>query len=159
MESNNANNEGNDSSKNHSSRVFWEIFFGVASLALLVFGGIGLFLFNIYLEISAPVNNQLTALRGKDLTAAYKDYSSKDFRAAVSPQEFAEIVDMFPAFKNNEDFQFQSFNIAGETGNIEGTLRSQSGNITPVRYHLVKEGENWKIQNIHFNPNAEEDEE
>lgn len=97
------------------------------------------------------VNNQLAALRETNYEKAYS-YTSKDFQHAVSFDKFKIFINTYPSLKNNKSIAFYSREFNNDKGSIEGTLYSNDGASTPVKYLLVRENSTWKILAIIVNP-------
>ena len=93
-------------------------------------------------------NKQLVLVGEGKIDEAYQQYTSKDFQAATSLEQFKAFVEAAPSFKNNKDSTFTSREISNDTGSLEGTLTGPDGVATPVKYALIKEGGEWKILNI-----------
>lgn len=94
------------------------------------------------------VDNQLEALRQKDLSKAYYDYSSKDFQAATSFDQFRNFVEAYPVFLNNQTAHFAQRSIEHNIGTLKGNLTSQDHVNTPIEYKLIKDDGKWKILSI-----------
>jgi hypothetical protein len=101
--------------------------------------------------IVSTVKEQLSALRSGDIVAAYS-YTSQDFRAATSLDDFTSFIKEYPALNNNGDTTFTTREIKNGEGILKGTLTSKDGNKTAVEYHLIKEKGEWKILSIIVNP-------
>lgn len=93
------------------------------------------------------VDNQLQALREQDLTKAYS-YSSKDFQAATTLDQFRSFVDAYPVFFNNQSAHFAQRSIENNIGTLKGNLTSLDHVNTPVEYKVIKEDGKWKILSI-----------
>lgn len=96
------------------------------------------------------VEAQLQALKAGDIATAYS-YTSKDFQATTSLNNFKKFVSAYPALSKNKSHSFNERVTEGNIGTVSGTLTSSDGGVTPVKYQLVKEGGSWKILNITLN--------
>ncbi len=114
------------------------------SLAILVVAAIGI---AIYLaqDLVKTADGQLSALRDKDFSRAYYEYTAKDFKTATSLEAFTEFIKSHPALVRNGQARFNERSIDNGIGTLHGTLASTDGGVTPVEYKFVKEGDRWKI--------------
>ena len=94
------------------------------------------------------VDNQLASLRNQDLSKAYHEYSSKEFQAATSYDQFRNFIDTYPVFFNNQSAHFTQRSIENNIGRLKGNLTSQEHVNTPIEYRLIKEDGKWKILSI-----------
>ena len=94
------------------------------------------------------VDHQLEALREKDLSNAYNSYTSKDFQAATSFDQFKSFIEAYPVFINNQSAHFAQRAIEHNIGTLKGNLTSQDHVTTPIEYKLIKEDGKWKILSI-----------
>jgi len=101
--------------------------------------------------IAETAEQQLAALRSGDMAKAYS-YTSQEFQNASSLEKFKDFINTVLALKDNESSFFSSRKIEGDTGILEGTLKSKDGAVTPVVYQMVKEKDEWKILNIQVTP-------
>src|SRR5207237_847813 len=79
-------------------------------------------------------------------------YTSKDFQLAVSFDKFKIFINTYPSLKNNKSVTFYSREFNNDQGSVEGSLYSNDGATTPVKYRLVMENGKWKILAIVVNP-------
>lgn len=93
------------------------------------------------------VDHQLEALREQDISKAY-GYTSKDFQAATSLDQFRNFVEAYPVFLNNQTAHFSQRSIEHNIGTLKGNLTSQERVSTPVEYKLIKDDGKWKILSI-----------
>lgn len=94
------------------------------------------------------VDNQLSALRENDISKAYYNYTSKDFQAATSLDQFRSFIDAYPVFLNNDSAHFSQRTIEHNIGILKGTLTSQDKVNTPIEYKLIKDDGKWRILSI-----------
>ncbi|CUI17830.1 conserved hypothetical protein [Candidatus Protochlamydia naegleriophila] len=94
------------------------------------------------------IDNQLEALRQNDVTKAYYGYTSKDFQAATSQEQFREFIETYPVFLNNQSAHFTQRSIDNNISTLKGNLTSQDHINTPIEYKLIKEDDKWKILSI-----------
>lgn len=100
------------------------------------------------------IENQLKALRDKEIDKAYKDYTSSDFQKQTSLEDFKELIGKFPQLSNNKLFQFQSFYTEDDIASFGGDLLSMEGDFVRVEYDLVMEDGKWKIYGMQIYTNT-----
>lgn len=104
--------------------------------------------------LTDAARGQLAAIRAHDYTKAYS-YTTSEFQQGVTEKQFEKFISAYPALSNNKDATFNARSIDNNgIGTIEGTIQSDDGKVTPIRYQFLKENGVWKIQNIEVNPNS-----
>lgn len=114
------------------------------SLAILAAVAVGLAIYFTQ-DLVKTADGQLSALRDKDYSRAYYEYTAKDFKTATSLEAFSEFIKSHPALARNMQAHFNERSIENNIGTLHGTLTSADGGVTPVEYKFVKEGDRWKI--------------
>ena len=125
---------------------------GGCLLVFLVF--FALMFGTVWIATSGPVkviDAQLAALNEGDLQKAY-DHCSQGFRNATSFEKFKAFVEANPKVFKSKSSSFTNRNISGNQGTFRGTITGQDGTVTPIKFTVVKEGENWKVLGIFLNP-------
>jgi hypothetical protein len=124
---------------------FW--FKLLALLAVLALIGVtaGILFTESWVDV---VDHQLEALRQHDIAKAYHSYTSKDFQAATSLDQFRNFIEAYPVFLNNQSAHFTQRSIEHNVGTLKGNLTSNDHVITPIEYKLIKEDDKWKILSI-----------
>lgn len=124
---------------------FW--FKLIALLAILALVGVtaGILFTESWVDV---VDHQLEALRQQDIPKAYQAYTSKDFQAATSLDQFRNFIEAYPVFLNNQSAHFTQRSIEHNIGILKGNLTSNDHVITPIEYKLIKEDDKWKILSI-----------
>lgn len=103
-------------------------------------------------DLVKTAEGQLGAIRARDFSRAYYEYTAKDFRAATSLEAFQEFVKAHPALINNDIANFNERTIENSVGTLHGTLVSKDGGVTPIEYKFVKEGDAWKVLSMRLVP-------
>jgi Domain of unknown function (DUF4864)/zinc-ribbon domain len=111
----------------------------------LIVAGIAVFLSE---NLTDAVEGQLKSLKGKKITEAYYNYTSKDFQAATSLDIFHEFVRSYPIFTQVKSLNINDQSIENNIGTINTVLISAANERMSVEYKLIKEGERWKILSI-----------
>ncbi len=114
------------------------------SLAILAAVAVGLAIYFTQ-DLVKTADGQLSALRDKDYSRAYYEYTAKDFKTATSLEAFSEFIKSHPALARNVQAHFNERSIENNIGTLHGTLTSADGGVTPVEYKFVKEADRWKI--------------
>lgn len=119
----------------------------VAALAVLALIGVtaGILFTETLVDV---VDNQLEALREQNIPKAYYNYTSKDFQAATSIDQFRNFVEAYPVFLNNQSAHFSQRSMEHNIGTLKGNITSQDRVNTPIEYKLIKDDGKWKILSI-----------
>ena len=133
---------------------------GIGKYALIAGGGcllfllfaavVGFFVYYVFKITADPlkvVNLQLEALKANDLEKAYT-YCSAEFKKITNYQKFQDFVSGNPKLKNSKEFTSSNREISQGVAKLKGNLVSNEGSTTPVEFHLVREGRNWRVQYI-----------
>ena len=123
----------------------------VIALALLAAVAVSLAIFFTQ-DLVKAADGQLGAIRSRDYSRAYYEYTAKDFKASTSLEAFMQFVKTHPALSNNESANFNERSIENNVGTLHGTLVSKDGGVTPIEYKFVKEGDNWRILSMRLVP-------
>lgn len=116
----------------------------LALLAVLALVGVtaGILFTESWVDV---VDHQLEALRQHDIEKAYFSYTSKDFQATTSLDQFRNFIEAYPVFLNNQSAHFIQRSIEHNIGTLKGNLTSNDHVNTPIEYKLIKEDDKWKI--------------
>ncbi|MDD5044701.1 MAG: DUF4864 domain-containing protein [Candidatus Omnitrophica bacterium] len=98
-----------------------------------------------------PVKEHLGFLASGDVYAAYA-LTSREFKDALSLDEYKNFVVQFPFLTKNKGYRFRERSFQGNTGKVKVVLSSLSGPAVLVVFTLVKENGKWKIISIAINP-------
>jgi len=72
---------------------------------------------------------------------------SEDFKAGTSMEDLWAFLEQ-SALLDYESASWGSREISGGQGQLEGSVRTESGGSVPVTMHFVKEADQWRIQRI-----------
>lgn len=124
---------------------FW--FKLVALLAVLALIGVtaGILFTESWVDV---VDHHLDALRKQNIEKSYSSYTSKDFQATTTLDQFRNFIDAYPVFLNNQSAHFSQRSIEHNIGTLKGNLTSNEHVNTPIEYKLIKEDGKWKILSI-----------
>ncbi len=138
--------------KRPSNKKWWFIGCGcLLALCIVVVIASALLGYGIFTAISnpvAPIKGQLAALNQGMIEKAYNDYTSREFRNATSFDAFKKIVDEHPEIFKSRSSSFSRVNVEGNKATVEGSITGQDGTVTRMRYKLVMEDSEWKIQSF-----------
>lgn len=94
------------------------------------------------------IQGQLEAIKQHDLSKAYRDYTSADFKETTTLPDFESFIEKNPVVGQNKGTNFNHLSFENDVGTFEGYLTSVEGDTEPVKYRLVFEDNNWKILSI-----------
>lgn len=94
------------------------------------------------------VDKQLADLKEGDIAKAYYDYTSTNFQASTSLDQFKEFVSAYPIFLNVQSASFTQRSMRQNIGTLKGTLTTQEHLSLPIEYKLIKEDGKWRILSI-----------
>ncbi|MFA7685963.1 MAG: DUF4864 domain-containing protein [Candidatus Gracilibacteria bacterium] len=128
-------------------KIIFKVLIGiVVVIALLI--GIGLWATS---GIAGIAEKQIALIAEGKVEEAYNTYSSKDFKAVTTLEQFKVFVLSQKALSENVKASFFSREVSTEgIGTLEAKLEGKDGSTTNLKYTLVKEGEDWKILNMEF---------
>lgn len=122
----------------------------------ILFGFIlGVLVLSIFLilfsdNMTKVVSDQLQAIKENRLTAAYYDYSSKSFQKATSLEDFKQFFLNYPFFSHYESVRFIDRDNGPDSGVLHAMMKTDQGVEIPLEFELVKEGDQWLIENMKF---------
>jgi hypothetical protein len=133
--------------------LFW-VFMGCGgclTMVLLLVAVIGGGLYFMTKGAIDGVQAPLAALRSGSVDEAYA-HTSEEYKARVTRDDFAALLDAHPSLKENAEANFWppngSVQVVNDRAKLTGTLVSRSGVREPVAIELVKEGGEWKIASL-----------
>ncbi len=94
------------------------------------------------------VEKQTENLRQGNIEKAYQAYTSKDFQAATSLDQFKEFVHAYPILQNNHSAIFPQRSIKDNITTLRGKIMANEQISTPIEYRLIKENGKWKILSV-----------
>ncbi len=94
----------------------------------------------------------LAALRDRDLTKAYSQYTSKYFQDENSLTAFEEFLKKHPELVKNNSSSFEKLLFNNNIATFGGTITTLEGVTLPVEFDLIQEDNQWKILHIFTRP-------
>ncbi|MCB1213122.1 MAG: DUF4864 domain-containing protein [Chlamydiia bacterium] len=95
---------------------------------------------------------QLDALKNGNFPRAYYEFTSRDFQASTTLDDFQNFIRSQPSLYANKSASFSDRTIQNDLGSLHGTLVADDQTITPIEYQFVKEGGRWKILTMRLVP-------
>lgn len=116
---------------------------------IILAGLITIFLAILFSDnMTEVISEQLKAVKEDRLTEAYYGYTSKTFRDGTSLEQFKTFMGAYPVFSKNESVRFVDRNSEDDRGTLKAMIMDAKGIEIPVFYQLVKEDDQWHIENI-----------
>jgi hypothetical protein len=122
----------------------------VASIYIAIFGSVAATVSLTVRGLATVGKNELTALRLGNIQEAYS-YTSADFQRGVSIEMFKKFVNSYPQLYNSISSSFSDVEFKDNNGFITGTLNMRDGYSAPIEIVLVKEYDQWKVNEINMN--------
>jgi hypothetical protein len=94
------------------------------------------------------IEGQLYALKKKAVEDAYENYTSKEFKATTSLDEFQKFIDAHPIFFEFSNFSFPKLTFNNNIATMVGLLKDMNGHSYPIEFDLNEDDQQWKILHI-----------
>ena len=116
---------------------------GIVTFAVLIF------IFTLYFSrsYSDVAREELEAIRAEDASYAYT-LTSKGFQEHVSLADFQAYINQHPILKDYTDLSFNEQKTENSVNYLHGVITGADGSQQQVDFELVKEGSEWKVQNM-----------
>lgn len=111
-------------------------------LVILVVGGVAL-LFYLTGDLTDSAQHFFTAVKARDYTTAYQ-YVSSDFRASTAQDELITFLEQ-SALLQFKEATWNNRSIAGNRGQLDGSITTEDGGVVPIKLSLIKENGKWLI--------------
>ncbi len=137
--------ESPEASKTKTKKRRWWLWL-LWGAALVVFG-----LFWIKEVVPVPLDTvveQLTLVREGKLTEAYYDYTTKDFQASTTLEQFKAFIKENDVFKDVKTFLQEEEEGDAPLDVVKGYIISETGASLEVQYRFVFEDGIWKIKSF-----------
>ncbi len=113
-------------------------------LALIAVSG-GLFFTESLIDVP---QKQLETLRENKIEAAYQNFTSSQFQAATSLDQFRQFIHTYPILTTHQTALFPQRSIIDHMTILKGKLIIDEEHHTPIEYRLIKEEGRWKILSL-----------
>lgn len=104
--------------------------------------------------VNKTINKQLDAIKAEDAVLAYS-YTTKSFQEITSLENFTKFINAYSGLRNNKSITIKERKTKDDVVFVKATLISRGGSQTPIRYQLIKENGQWKIQGMIINPDED----
>lgn len=98
-------------------------------------------------RIIATVKAQLEALKDKEVTKAYENFTTPEFKAATDAEAFKGFIERFPVLSNHTHAEYALEGISPEVAILKATLE-EGGKPVGVEYNMSKKDGSWKVWSI-----------
>jgi hypothetical protein len=115
-------------------------------IVLVVIGAIILFVFTLTGGLPRSADQFFTLIREGKAKDAYLS-GSREFQASASEEDFAAFLKS-STIADYESASWSSRSISGKIGELEGSIKTRSGGVVPIKLRLIKEDGKWKIHAI-----------
>lgn len=122
----------------------------VACIYVLFFGSVFAMVGTLTGKLSRVGKSELLALRQNNIEQAYS-YTSSAFKKGVTIDVFKNFLGNYPQLMTNVDSTFTNVEFKNNNGTITGTLTMRDGTTVPFSMVLVKENDEWKVNEINVN--------
>lgn len=97
----------------------------------------------------AVIKEQLNAIALNNLTEAYQQYSSKEYKEATSLAAFNDFIHNYPIFTQHDKIEYSVVGIHPNVAKFTMTFHADNKTVE-MEYVLIKEDGNWKIRSTHI---------
>ncbi len=105
-------------------------------------------------NILEVIENQLNAIQKHDYKSAYENYTSEPLRGRISFDQFVDYVNSYSVINHNKNALFGNPEFTQHQAIMRGTLTATDGTVYKAEYHLIKEGNQWKVHGLKLTPVA-----
>lgn len=95
------------------------------------------------------IKNQLQDIQNHDVSKAYQEYSSQDFKNTTSEEDFQSFIKKYPIIETHQNIHFQPPTFKDGLRSIAVTLQSDGINAY-LHYYFIYEDDKWKIWSMHI---------
>lgn len=131
--------------KRKNPKIWFYIIFLVA-LGLTFWGFHTLFFSSNDLETVAKA--QLNEIQKNQITKAYYEYSSSQFKNQISLDAFRNFINQNSGLKEFNSVVFHDIQKENNYGVAFGDLTAYNGTIIPIKYEFIKEDGDWRVLKI-----------
>ena len=119
---------------------------GMLVIGIIVIVLLFKFVFTLTSGIVETADSFFKAVEQQDYSKAY-GYLSEDFQYSISEDNFKSFLES-SALVNYAGAEWDSRSISNGEGTLEGSVKTKSGGVIPIKLKLVKENDEWKIYSI-----------
>jgi hypothetical protein len=121
---------------------------------LIVLGALLACILLVYLDKTHPdqpesiVKTQIETIQEGKWTEAYYSFTSKEFQAATSLDEFKRYIRAFPEIQKDSKVSVGSIREENNLKEVDALIENPNANPIKIEFQLIKEDEKWKILNL-----------
>ncbi|EHG7890319.1 hypothetical protein [Citrobacter sp.] len=116
---------------------------GAVIAALIIFIGIGTFLFSTMGDLKDAARTEIDLLRDGQYVQAYQA-SSSFLQRKMNSEDF-KLVTEFVHFDDIREYSFDSFNVVNDVGSLSGSVEFKNGESGEINVTMLKENDKWKL--------------
>lgn len=131
----------------------WVFVTGLALLALLFYVS---WASAQYGDLEKPARGQLETIKEGKIPEAYYEYTSKQFQASTTLEQFRDFINSHQIISQYNNFSFGEPEISDNRGIISGELEAASGEKIGIKYFLFRQDDEWKIDSFQIVDAAQE---
>ncbi|WP_326928718.1 MULTISPECIES: hypothetical protein [unclassified Citrobacter] len=116
---------------------------GAVIAALIIFIGIGTFLFSTMGDLKDAARTEIDLLRNGQYVQAYQA-SSSFLQRKMNSEDF-KLVTESVHFDDISEYSFDSFNVVNDVGSLSGSVEFKNGESGEINVTMLKENDKWKL--------------
>ncbi|MBJ9224702.1 hypothetical protein GHT39_03365 [Citrobacter braakii] len=116
---------------------------GAVIAALVIFIGIGTFLFSTMGDLKDAARTEIDLLRNGQYVQAYQA-SSSFLQRKMNSEDF-KLVTESVHFDDISEYSFDSFNVVNDVGSLSGSVEFKNGESGEINVTMLKENDKWKL--------------
>lgn len=103
------------------------------------------------------VREELQAIKDNKLTEAYYAYTSKEFQAATSLDDFKKFLKSIPILAQPSSLDLETLPDLNDLKIVKVVVKGAEGNLVALHFQVIKQDNQWKILNIKAIPSSQEE--
>ena len=119
---------------------------GAVIAALIIFIGLGTFLFSTMGDLKDAARTEIDLLRDGKYIQAYQA-SSSSLQIKMNSEDF-KLVTESVHFDDISEYSFDSFNVVNDVGSLSGSVEFKNGESGEINVTMLKEQDKWKLAAI-----------
>ncbi|WP_226794579.1 MULTISPECIES: hypothetical protein [Citrobacter] len=116
---------------------------GAVIAALIIFIGLGTFLFSSMGELKDAARSEIDLLRDGQYAQAYQA-SSSSLQRQMDSEDFKLLTESIH-FNDISEYSFDSFNVENDVGSLSGSVVFKNGESGEINVTMLKENDKWKL--------------
>jgi len=101
------------------------------------------------IQVVSLIQNQLDTMKKGQMNTAYNDFSTSNFKANVTIDDFEKFIASYPALTTFKKIDFPKSEILGDRASVTAIIYYDHQTL-PLEYILLKKEGAWKIWSIHI---------